>query len=85
MQSQIKAGENMDKQIDMFDIINTKNETPDRKLPERIKLKKKELWCPYCSKPVIFLTDKTLGVKKCPYCGISERDYSVKMVNDKWI
>lgn len=75
----------MDKQIDMFDIINTKNETPDRKLPERIKLKKKELWCPYCSKPVIFLTDKTLGVKKCPYCGISEKDYSVKMVNDKWI
>ena len=75
----------MDKQIDMFDVINTRNETPDRKLPERIKLKKKELWCPYCSKPVIFLMDKTLGVKKCPYCGISEKDYNVKMVNDKWI
>lgn len=75
----------MERQIDMFNIINTKKETPDKEIPEGAKLKKKQLWCPYCSKPVIFLIDKVLGVKKCPYCGISEKDYNVKMVNDTWI
>lgn len=75
----------MDKQIDMFDIINTRNENPDKKIPETAKLKKKELWCPYCSKPVIFQMDKIFRVKKCPYCGISEKDYNVKLVNDKWL
>lgn len=75
----------MDKQLDMFNIINKRNEIPDKKIPKGIKLINNEIWCPYCSKPIILVFDKVLGVKKCPYCGISEKDYNIKLVNDKWI
>lgn len=75
----------MHKQTDMFSIININNKKPDTSIPDGVKLKKKELWCPYCSKPVIFIRDKELGVKKCPYCKVSDRDYNVKMVNKRWI
>lgn len=74
----------MEKQIDMFSIINTRNENPDKEIPENIKLKAKELWCPYCSKPVVFIKDKESGVKKCPYCKVSNKDYNVKQVNGLW-
>ncbi|WP_256311365.1 hypothetical protein [Tissierella carlieri] len=69
----------------MFDIININNKNPDISIPEGVKLKAKELWCPYCSKPVIFKKDKDLGVRKCPYCKVSERDYNVKQVNKRWL
>lgn len=72
-------------QLDMFETINTRNETPDKDIPEGANLKDYQRWCPYCSKPVIFIKDKERGIKKCPYCGISNRDYSVKMVNHKWL
>ncbi|MGN9164502.1 hypothetical protein ACTNDY_04320 [Tissierellaceae bacterium HCP3S3_D8] len=75
----------MNKQEDMFSIINIKNKEPDTNIPEGVKLKEKELWCPYCSKPVIFIRDKKLGVKRCPYCKVSNRDYNVKQVNKKWL
>jgi uncharacterized Zn-finger protein len=75
----------MAKQIDMFPIINTKNEDPDKTIPEYARLTNKQMWCPYCSKPVIFNLDKKLGVRRCPFCGISEKDYNVKLVNNKWI
>lgn len=75
----------VDNQIDMFNIINTRNENPDTELPKSVKLKEKEMWCPYCSKPAIFKKHKNLGVKKCPYCGISENDYNVKQVNKRWL
>jgi len=75
----------MDKQIDMFHTINTKNEEPDKEIPEKAKLTNKQRWCPYCSKPVIFIKDKVHGVKRCPYCNISDKDYNVKMVNNKWL
>ncbi|NBI07572.1 hypothetical protein [Senegalia massiliensis] len=50
-------------------------------LPKNIRLKDKQLWCPYCSCPVIFQKDKNLGTKRCPLCSISIRDYWVKKVN----
>lgn len=75
----------MAKQIDMFLTINTINENPDKTIPEKAKLTNKQMWCPYCSKPVVFVSDKRLGVRKCPYCGISDKDYNVKKVNNKWI
>jgi uncharacterized Zn-finger protein len=75
----------MDNQIDMFSIINIKNENPDRAIPKGVKLKDKQKWCPYCSKPVIFVKDKEHGVKRCPYCNISHKDYYVKMVNNNWV
>lgn len=75
----------MERQLDMFEIINTKNENPDKAIPDDIKLKDKQIWCPYCSKPVIFIKDKLHGVKRCPYCNISNKDYNVKMVNKRWL
>lgn len=74
----------MDRQIIMFPIINTKNENPDKTIPDKAKLTNKQMWCPYCSKPVVFVLDNRLGVRKCPYCGISDKDYNVKKVNNKW-
>lgn len=71
----------MDKQIDMFGTIIKTNREPDKEIPEGIKLKKGQRWCPHCSHAVIFVRDKELGVKRCPYCGISNRDY----VNKSWI
>lgn len=75
----------MEEQTNMFSIINIKNENPDKKTPKGVKLNKKEMWCPYCSKPVIFIKDKEHGIRRCPYCNISNRDYYVKMVNKSWI
>lgn len=75
----------MKRQLDMFEIINTRNENPDKEIPEEIKLRDKQSWCPYCSKPVIFIKDKAHGVKRCPYCSISSKDYNVKMVNNRWL
>lgn len=75
----------MSKQTDMFGVINIKNKEPDTKIPKGVKLEGRQLWCPYCSKPAIFPRDKDLGVRKCPYCGISENDYNVKQVNKRWL
>ncbi|MBU5427013.1 hypothetical protein KQI41_11370 [Tissierella pigra] len=75
----------MNEQRDMFSIININNKNPDSDIPKDVKLRPKELWCPYCSKPVIFIKDKELGVRKCPYCKVSDRDYNVKKINKKWL
>ena len=72
------------KQIDMFSLISDINKEPDKSIPEGVKLRKGQLWCPYCSNPVMFVKDKRLGVKKCPICGISDRDFNVKMINNTW-
>lgn len=67
--------------LTLFDYIDKPKAVVDKEIPKGIKLKDKQLWCPYCSTPVIFLKDKSLGIKKCPICFISERDYWVKKVN----
>lgn len=72
------------KQLDMFEAININNKNPDLIMPEGVKLKQKQKWCPYCSKPVVFIKNKDRGVRLCPYCKISDKDYNVKMVNKKW-
>lgn len=72
------------KQIDMFNLTKVANKEPDKTIPKGVKLKRGQLWCPYCSNPVVFVKDNTLGVKKCPICGISDRDFNVKMVNNIW-
>lgn len=69
-----------EEQLSIFKLINF-NKTPDEKIPDKIKLSGKQLWCPYCSNIVIFVKDKKLGVKKCPICGITAKDYWVKKVN----
>lgn len=73
------------KQIDMFNINKNSNKNPDKSIPEGVELKENQLWCPYCSNPVIFIKDRKLGVKKCPLCGISDKDFLVKKVNNTWI
>lgn len=75
----------MERQLDMFSVINTRNDEPDREIPKDAKLKDNEKWCPYCSKPVIFIRDQAHGVNRCPYCSISDKDYNVKMVNNRWL
>jgi hypothetical protein len=41
-------------------------------------------WCPYCVQPRIFIENKTLGVKKCQVCGISDSDFYYKKYNHSW-
>jgi len=70
-----------DKQMSLFKLMDF-NKQPDSEIPQGIHLSGKQLWCPYCSNKVIFKRDKKLGVKKCPICGITEKDYWVKKVNN---
>ena len=70
-------------QISILDLLPKPKEVKDKFLPTGVNLKSKELWCPYCSMPVIFIKDKKLGVKKCPNCGISDNDFWVNKVNFK--
>lgn len=75
----------MDQQINMFYKVVKINKIADTKIPKDIKLRTNELWCPYCSNIVVFIKDKSKGIKKCPYCGISDSDYNVRKVNKLWI
>ena len=70
----------MSDQISLFNLIKF-DKHPDNQIPEGIILKKKQLWCPYCSNIVMFKKDKKTGVKKCPICNISDKDFWVKKVN----
>ncbi|MDR7870136.1 MAG: hypothetical protein RIN55_04700 [Tissierellaceae bacterium] len=74
----------MNKQVDMFGIIVSINKEPDKSIPKGVKLKEGQLWCPYCSNIVKFVKDDHLGINKCPFCGISDSEYSVRMVNKLW-
>ncbi len=67
-------------QLSLFRLVQF-NKTPDQKKPDCVSLSGNQLWCPYCSNKVIFIKDKRLGVKKCPICNITEKDYWVKKVN----
>lgn len=75
----------MVKELNLFSLVKPIiNESADEKIPDRVNLKANQMWCPYCSSPVVFVKANSLGVKKCPACGISERDYYVKRLNSKW-
>lgn len=74
----------MKEQINIFSTFRDKNKEPDKVIPKGVKVDPGMLWCPYCSTIVKFVKDRELGVSKCPFCGISDRDYSVKIVNKKW-
>lgn len=71
---------NMSEQISLFRLLKFDNE-PNENIPSGISLVKKQLWCPYCSNIVTFKKDKKSGVKKCPICNISEKDFWVKKIN----
>lgn len=77
-----KGGVIINNQSTLFDYIKKPKAVKDKSIPKGISLKSKEYWCPYCSTKVIFQRDKKIGIKKCPICGISEKDYWVKKVNN---
>jgi hypothetical protein len=52
--------------------------------PEDVTLKRGEFWCPYCAQAVSFKVDTKYQILRCPRCGISERDYYVKVANKLW-
>jgi hypothetical protein len=54
---------------------------PDK--PEGLRLSASEAWCPYCGRPTVFRHNKFVGIKHCPRCGISDRDFYVRRAN-KW-
>lgn len=68
-------------QLDIYSLLEKPKEVKDKELPKNLKLSPDTLWCPYCSTAVVFKKDKKLGVKKCPICGVSNREYWVKKVN----
>lgn len=74
----------MAEQMNIFNFYRDKDKEPDKSLPDGVKVKRGMLWCPYCSTIVKFQRDKALGVNKCPFCGISDKDYNVKLVNNMW-
>jgi hypothetical protein len=50
-------------------------------IPEGVKLKENQLWCPYCNAPYVFKKDKKLKTANCPDCSISTRDFYVRKIN----
>lgn len=39
------------------------------------------IWCPYCAEERRFVYSTRIESKKCPVCGISDRDFYVKKYN----
>ena len=52
-------------------------------IPEGVKIKKNQLWCPYCGKVTDFKSDG-MGNKKCIMCGIGDNCFYVRTVNKLW-
>lgn len=69
-------------QLNMFAEVNQHGE-PVTQIPKGTLLKRGQMWCPYCNRPVIFRKDRELGVNRCPYCKISDHDFNVKSVNQR--
>lgn len=72
-----------DEQLTIYKLIGKAKQVGTKKIPENIRLKQGQSWCPYCNNIVVFIKDKRLNVKKCPLCGISDNDFWVKKVNKK--
>lgn len=51
------------------------------KPPQGVTVPKGYHWCPYCSMSVKLVKDKKLGIKRCPICSMSSRDYHMKNAN----
>ncbi len=51
------------------------------KPPEGKIAPKGHVWCPYCIKYRIFTWSERLGVRRCPFCGITENDFHYKKYN----
>ena len=64
--------------------VNKRNkEAKFLEIPKDTKLKKGELWCPYCGKVFKFKSDG-LGNKRCINCGIGNNCFYVRVVNRLW-
>jgi transcription elongation factor Elf1 len=49
--------------------------------PDGYQRKNNHAWCPYCGKETIFGLDKKLDSTRCIACGISSRDFYVRILN----
>ena len=52
-------------------------------IPKDSKIKKGELWCPYCGMVVKFRLDG-FGGKRCIRCGAGDNMFFVRKVNKLW-
>ena len=52
--------------------------------PEEVKMRKGELWCPYCARSTKFEQGRQIGLLRCVRCGITEHDYYVRCANHLW-
>ena len=51
-----KGGVAMDDDYNLFSLVKPKiNDVPDATMPDNVKLKNNQMWCPYCSSPVVFI------------------------------
>lgn len=73
-----EADEEGNMKIDL--VSGTKAYPPkkDTKIPRGHK------WCPYCVQPRIFIEDRSLGVKRCQVCSISDSEFYYKKYNRAW-
>ena len=49
--------------------------------PEGFKHTRSVWWCPYCKKIRRFYHDEYVDARRCPVCGISDREYYVRKYN----
>jgi len=61
--------------------------------PDKLHMKRNEIWCPYCAKPRQFKKGQLVeldGISfisnyaRCIVCGISDSDWYVKTYNNLW-
>lgn len=50
--------------------------------PKGYQRKKNHAWCPYCGKETVFGWDKKVDAIRCMQCGISSREFHVRVLND---
>ena len=71
-----------------FKPILTKEEIPKKiefkEIPEGLVLKRGEYFCPLCSKASKWVSDDYYKNKRCIFCGLSESEFWVKVVNNLW-
>ncbi|MGI6405528.1 MAG: hypothetical protein ACOX2E_03455 [Syntrophaceticus sp.] len=49
--------------------------------PKDYRWRKSRAWCPYCGKETTFGWDKKVDATRCMDCGISSREFHVRVLN----
>ena len=71
-----------------FKPILSREEIPKKmmfkEIPEGLILKRGEWFCPLCGHASVWKTDEFYKSKRCSWCGLSESEFWVRMVNKIW-